>query len=160
MASALKGRTTRLTMCSMFFAAPVISGLVVKISLENALTLVRMCRSSFSRESMSLRIAFIALFSQPQSISYVYGGKRKTNRSRMGAFLIFFHSSSCSRVTPSGGWILNRATSISNTSSTEENDLKVIMNVSLYLASAHTHPSALPRLLAGGEATHQTHHAL
>jgi hypothetical protein len=146
----------------MFFAAPVISGLVVKISLENALTLVRMCRSSFSSESMSLRIALIALFSQSQSIHSVHGVKRKTDRNRIGAFLVFFHSSSCSGVSPSGGWMLNRATSISNTSSTEENDLKVIMNVSLYLASVHTHPSALrhsPKVIGRGEGTHQTRHA-
>jgi hypothetical protein len=62
-ANALKeDRTTRLTMCNIFFAAPDISGLLVKISLANALTLVRMCRSSFSSESMSLRMALIALF--------------------------------------------------------------------------------------------------
>jgi hypothetical protein len=62
-----KGRTTRLTMCRMFFAAPDISGLLVKMSLAKALTLVRMCRSSFSSESMSLRMALIALFHRQDS---------------------------------------------------------------------------------------------
>jgi len=61
----------------MFFAAPDISGLVVKISLENAFTLVRMCRSSFSNESMSLRIALIALSPRPQLILSIHERKKK-----------------------------------------------------------------------------------
>lgn len=77
-------------MCSMFFAAPDISGLEVKISLANALTLVRMGRSSFSSESMSLRMALIALFPRGLVNIYCIYRPKKKNEKRTVIVLVSF----------------------------------------------------------------------